>query len=453
MTMWSSWPRSAGLICALIFALAACGESTPGSGDAGDFGLSLEPRTLELEQGGEASVAVTVSRRGGFGGAVAVSLEAAPPGVSADPLTVGAAEASGTLILRAAADAPPVTSAAVTVRGVAAGMERSAGTALNLSVVGADDGADDGGVSIVSFTASPEAVTPGESVTLSWQVEGESTVALEPARGDLAGRTSYVVWPREDTTYTLRAEAASGEPSVRELTVTVREETGSYRVLVFSKTARGFFRHRETITAGLAAIRRLGAAHGFSADHSEDADDFNSANLARYDAIIFLMTTGPVLDAAQQAALESFIQGGGGFMGVHSPSVVAYGENRPTYWPWYEGLVGAYFANEAGFQNATIVVEDREHPSTAHLPGRWQHYDEVYSFHSNPRGNVNVLLSFDVSSVRGTTMGPDHPIAWYHDYDGGRAWYTSLGHFPESWRDDEAFLEHVLGGIRYAAAR
>ncbi|MDQ3399099.1 MAG: ThuA domain-containing protein, partial [Deinococcota bacterium] len=102
--------------------------------------------------------------------------------------------------------------------------------------------------------------------------------------------------------------------------------------------------------------------------------------------------------------------------------------------------------------DAVVVVEDSEHPSTNHLPERWARYDEWYNFVSNPRARVKVLLRLDTSSYEGSTMGSDHPIAWYHDFDGGRSWYTGLGHTEESYREP-LFLAHLLGGIRYAAGR
>jgi type 1 glutamine amidotransferase len=214
-----------------------------------------------------------------------------------------------------------------------------------------------------------------------------------------------------------------------------------YRVLVFSRTAG--FRH-ESIPAGIRAIRELGAAHGFGVDATEDPGRFTVERLRRYRAVVFLNTTGNVLNAAQQSAFESYVRGGGGFVGVHSASDTEYD------WPFYGELVGAYFSKHPAVQPATIRVEDRAHPATAHLGATWERVDEWYNFRTNPRPAVHVLATLDESTYTGGTMGADHPIAWCHEYAGGRAFYTAGGHTVEAY-GDPAFREHLLGGIRWAA--
>ncbi|MEO1451102.1 MAG: ThuA domain-containing protein, partial [Bacteroidota bacterium] len=177
---------------------------------------------------------------------------------------------------------------------------------------------------------------------------------------------------------------------------------------------------------------------------SEDASAFTAENLEQFDAIIFLNTTGNILNAAQQTAFEEFIQSGGGYVGIHAASDTEYD------WPWYEGLVGAYFQNHPpGTSSADIKVSDRVHPSTAGLPHSWTRTDEWYNFRMNPRGNVHVLATVDETSYAGGSMGFDHPVTWCHEYDGGRAWYTALGHTSASYAEP-LFQEHVLGGIYYA---
>ncbi|MYV54058.1 ThuA domain-containing protein [Streptomyces sp. SID3212] len=211
-------------------------------------------------------------------------------------------------------------------------------------------------------------------------------------------------------------------------------------VLVFSKTAG--FRH-SAIAAGIAAVRQLGTANGFSVTATEDAAAFTTANLARYQAVVWLSTTGDVLNAAQQTAFESYIASGGGYVGVHAAADTEYD------WPWYGGLVGAYFASHPATQPATVKVEDRSSPSTAHLPQRWTRTDEWYNYRANPRSAVKVLASLDETSYTGGSMG-DHPITWCQNYAGGRSWYTGLGHTEESYADP-AFTTMLLGGIRTAA--
>jgi type 1 glutamine amidotransferase len=213
------------------------------------------------------------------------------------------------------------------------------------------------------------------------------------------------------------------------------------RVLVFSRTTG--FRH-DSIPDAVAALGALGAEHGFGVDASEDPAVFSDAGLAPYQAVVFLLTTGEVLDDSQQAAFERYIQAGRGYVGVHSASDTEYG------WPWYGGLVGAYFSHHPAIQPAAILVEDRDHPSTAGLPARWERTDEWYDFRTNPRGAVQVLARLDEASYSGGQMGADHPIAWYQAYDGGRSWYTAGGHTRESYQEP-AFLQHLLGGLQYAA--
>ncbi|MEH1167932.1 ThuA domain-containing protein [Micromonospora sp. CPCC 205539] len=216
-----------------------------------------------------------------------------------------------------------------------------------------------------------------------------------------------------------------------------------FSVLVFSKTAG--FRH-DSIPAGLAAIQQLGTANGFTVDSSEDGAVFTDANLANYRAVIWLSTTGDVLDPDQQAAFERYVRAGGGYVGIHAASDTEYS------WAWYGDLVGAYFASHPANQQATVKVEDHAHPSTAELPDRWSRFDEWYNFQTNPRPDVHVLASLDETSYApgAGAMGADHPTSWCQDFDGGRSWYTGGGHTPESYADP-AFLGHLLGGIRTAA--
>ncbi|GAA4555083.1 ThuA domain-containing protein [Planotetraspora kaengkrachanensis] len=212
------------------------------------------------------------------------------------------------------------------------------------------------------------------------------------------------------------------------------------KILVFSKTAG--FRH-SSIPNGIAAIRQLGAANGFTVVATEDAAAFTTANLAQYQAVVWLSTTGDVLDGAQQAAFQSYIASGGGYVGVHAAADTEYD------WPWYGGLVGAWFNSHPATQQAVVRVEDRANVSTSHLPQAWTRTDEWYNYRTNPRANVKVLAGLDESSYSGGSMG-DHPITWCHDYMGGRAWYTGLGHTEESYADPN-FTRMLLGGIQIAA--
>jgi len=215
------------------------------------------------------------------------------------------------------------------------------------------------------------------------------------------------------------------------------------KILVFSKTAG--WRH-SSIPAGITAIRQLGTANGFEVHSTEDATTFTDTNLARYRAVVFLNTTGNVLTDVQQRAFESYIRAGHGFVGVHAAA-----DTELSNWPWYRELVGAYFVSHPQVQMATIRVENRSHPSTARLPILWVRTDEWYNYDRNPRSRVQVLMTVDESTYTGGAMAPDHPIAWYREYDGGRAWYTGLDHTDATY-SEPLFRSHLLGGIQWAAA-
>lgn len=215
----------------------------------------------------------------------------------------------------------------------------------------------------------------------------------------------------------------------------------AFSVLVFSKTAG--YRH-DSIPSGIAAIRALGEQNDFRVDASEDATVFNDINLAQYRVVVFLSTSEDIFNLEQQAAFEKFIRRGGGFVGIHSASDTEYD------WPWYGRLVGNYFRRHPIIQSATLKVVDPSHESTRHLPIEWKRTDEWYDFRHDLDSDFTVLIRINESTYRGGRMGADHPMAWYHDYDGGRAWYTALGHTVGTYKEP-LFLQHILGGITWAA--
>ena len=214
------------------------------------------------------------------------------------------------------------------------------------------------------------------------------------------------------------------------------------RVLVFSKT-KGYY--HESIPSGIEAIQKLGRENSFQVDTTKDASKFTTDNLRQYRAIIFLSTTQDVLNDEQESAMEKYIKGGGGFVGVHAAADTEY------EWPWYNKLVGAYFKshpNNPNVRKAVVNVIDKSHPATANLPDKWERSDEWYNYKDiNP--DLKVLAKLDETSYEGGENGDDHPIIWYHAYDGGRAFYTGGGHTEESFTDP-VFTQHLLGGIKYA---
>jgi type 1 glutamine amidotransferase len=217
------------------------------------------------------------------------------------------------------------------------------------------------------------------------------------------------------------------------------------RVLAYTRTTG--YRH-DSIGPGVEALRQLGAQNGFSVDQSEEPAAFTDQNLEGYDVVVFLSTTAEVLDEAGQGALERYIQAGGGWVGIHAAADTEYD------WPWYGQLLGndAWFRVHPAIQYVFVDVEKADHASTAHLTARFSWLDELYNYQVNPRPAVTVLLRLDEStySPGDGAMGSDHPISWYHEFDGGRAWYTGLGHRQELYADP-VYLQHVLGGLRWAA--
>jgi type 1 glutamine amidotransferase len=211
------------------------------------------------------------------------------------------------------------------------------------------------------------------------------------------------------------------------------------RILVFSKTA-GF--HHGSIKVGIAAIQKLGLENKFEVDTTVDAGKFTSKNLKQYAAVVFLNTTGDVLNAGQQVAFEQYIKSGGGYAGIHAATDTEY------EWPWYGKLAGAYFINHPKIQMATLNVVNRNTIATKHLPEVWKRKDEWYNFKDISK-DIKVLITIDETSYEGGKNAPNHPMAWYHDFDGGRSFYTELGHVDESY-SDPLYLQHLLGGIQYA---
>lgn len=219
-------------------------------------------------------------------------------------------------------------------------------------------------------------------------------------------------------------------------------KTKEKKIMVFSKTAG--FRHG-SIESGIEALKKLGLENHFKVVATENDAYFTEDSLKQYAAVVFLNTTGDVLDDVQQADFERYIQAGGGFVGVHAAT------DTENDWPWYNKLVGAYFTNHPKIQRATLNILDKNHPATKMLDQTWEKEDEWYNFR-DIYPEIHVLINIDEDSYEGGANGDDHPISWYHDYDGGRAFYTGMGHTGESYKDP-TFLNHLLGGIIYAMGK
>lgn len=215
-------------------------------------------------------------------------------------------------------------------------------------------------------------------------------------------------------------------------------------VLVFTRTVG--YRHDST-EAAVTALERAAAERGWSLDATEDPETFSDERLRSYAVVVFLSTSGDVLGPEQQAAFERFVRAGNGFVGVHGAA------DTGRHWPFYGRALGAYFRAHPAVQSATVVVERADHPTTRMLPPRFSRVDEWYAFVENPRSRVTVLLTLDETSYApgADGMGADHPLAWCHELEGGRAFYTGLGHTAESW-SDPLLVAHVAAGIEWAGA-
>lgn len=217
------------------------------------------------------------------------------------------------------------------------------------------------------------------------------------------------------------------------------------RVLVFTRTAG--FTHG-SISDGVALVEALGTEGGFAVEISDQLSAIESTNLSRFDVVVFMSTTGDFLDGAAESALRAYVEGGGGWVGVHAAADAEYG------WPWYGTLLGgdAWFEAHPSIQDAQVAIELEAAPSTDCLDVSFTFREEWYNFETNPRPSVEVLLTLDESSYNpgSGAMGDDHPIAWRHPVGSGRSWYTALGHRSETYADPR-FREHLRGGIAWAA--
>lgn len=217
----------------------------------------------------------------------------------------------------------------------------------------------------------------------------------------------------------------------------------SINLLVFTKT-KGF-RH-DSIPDAKRAVLEICEKEGFSVSFTENSEWFTAERLKQYDAVMFLLTTGDVLNEEQEKAFQDFILRGGGFVGVHAASDTEYD------WEWYGKLVGAYFLSHPAIQDGVVHIEDHNHSTTKHLPNPWTRKDEWYDFKQNPRSKVHVLMTVDEKTYQGGKMGDDHPITWCHEFEGGRSWYTAMGHTKESYKEPE-FQKMLTEAIKWVCEK
>jgi type 1 glutamine amidotransferase len=211
------------------------------------------------------------------------------------------------------------------------------------------------------------------------------------------------------------------------------------KILVFAKT-QGYY--HTSIPKGMQTIIDNCRQKGIGVDTSRDASVFTSEVLKQYKVIVFLNTSGNILNEDQKQAFIGYIHSGGGFVGVHAATDTEY------EWPWYNKLVGAYFLSHPEQQEASINVTDKGNPATAMLPDRWVRTDEWYNF-KDISPDIKVLAWLDESSYKGGANGEKHPFIWYHEFEGGRAFYTGVGHRDDNYLEP-LVQQHLLGAIKWA---
>jgi uncharacterized protein len=217
-------------------------------------------------------------------------------------------------------------------------------------------------------------------------------------------------------------------------------------------TTRGW--HHESLHAGVLALQDLGRKNFFDAVLWEDPNGFTDQFLSQFQVVIFLNTTGDIFDSAQQKVMERFIQSGKGYVGIHSATDTEYD------WDWYNKLVGRMFHIHPTIQTARLIVADTTFPGLQGFANNKLWTDEWYEFGPEKVNDLHYILAIDESSYnpkadwgargKGVGMGKFHPLAWYHNFDGGRAFYTELGHMPTDF-SDPIFLNHLYAGIFWAA--
>ena len=240
-------------------------------------------------------------------------------------------------------------------------------------------------------------------------------------------------------------QAPSVGPGTQPLSPSPGGSSPRYRVLAFTEATGEV--HSST-GEGVDALEDLGRRHGFSVTEARSSSGvFTESNLKRYRAVVFLNTAGDVLSAAEQTAFENYYKDGGGFLGIHSAIVT-----EPD-WQFLTDLLGTRADGAAAaLDRATIKVADRVHEASKSLPEYWSHEDEYYNFSENVRGVSHVLATVDENTYSGGADGFDHPVMWCKDYEGGRSFYTAVGHTRESYRSDNV-RKHLAGAVAWAAGQ
>lgn len=222
------------------------------------------------------------------------------------------------------------------------------------------------------------------------------------------------------------------------------------KVLIYTKNGKGFV--HKNIPQSIETIKGICQKNGWSCEASDDPSIFVTEKIAEFDVLVFSNTNNETFDTDEQKQVfKKYIQGGGGFAAIHSACA------SERQWPWYWANVGCKFVTHPPFQEFDIKVLDKKHPSTEFLPDVWKVKDECYML-DHISFNLNVLLAADLRTVKfsekkprrqGRAFGDYTPLCWYQEFDGGRQWYTALGHASKMYKDP-TFIKHIEGGIRWA---
>lgn len=209
-------------------------------------------------------------------------------------------------------------------------------------------------------------------------------------------------------------------------------------VLLLTKTAG--FRH-ESIADGVKLFEQHAAEWNIAVTSTESTSNFTTAGLKNIDLIVLLNTTGDIFAEAEQDALQAYIRNGGSLLGIHAATDAEYD------WPWYGSMIGGWFSDHPHTQQATCNIAQPNHASMAGLPLQWVRTDEWYNFKGLQPDN-NVLITIDESSYVGGKHGTNHPLCWTREFDGGRIFYTAMGHTPASYTEP-LYIEHIKGAVNW----
>ena len=218
------------------------------------------------------------------------------------------------------------------------------------------------------------------------------------------------------------------------------------RLLIYTKNGKGYV--HKNIATSVETLEKICKSLGVETVVSEDPSLFTRPEINRFDAVVFANTNNEAFDTEQQReAFKKYCQSGKGFGGIHS----AIGSER--HWPWFWKLIGGSFLRHPPFQTFTVKVNRSNHPSTQHLGSTFDLDDECY-FIKNSNPSFKILLEADLSTVSENDKGkkvyrPERaPLSWYNTFDGGKQWYTALGHSKDLYALPW-FQKHLQGGIEY----